>query len=397
MTREEALQKALAAVDQDYVVAIRREIHEYPEIGFDCPKTIAVVKRELDSMGYEYTEKFGISSVVATLNPEKTNFTIGIRADMDALPLQEKTDLPFKSKNDGKMHACGHDAHTAMLLGTAKALKSVEDAIDCRVKLLFQPFEEGVNGAKYMVRDGVMDDIDIIIGLHVENWLESGCIGVCPGESMAASTPITIEFFGHTAHATLPQTGKDALAMAVSAYNNIQLMMAREMDPFKHWVMSVGQLSAGTTHNVIADYAIMKISLRTYEVELNDYIIKRIEQICAQAAESFGGTYTFDGEMSAFPIINDPAISAQVLAAAAKIVGEDKIVEMRPKLSSEDFSQYLTKKPGVFFRLGTRNEAKGCVTLPHNNDFLIDEEPFQVGCKTCVQFVFDNMHGVGCP
>jgi len=122
-----------------------------------------------------------------------------------------------------------------------------------------------------------------------------------------------------------------------------------------------------------------------------------VQQICAQAAESFGGTYTFSGEMSAFPIINDPAISAQVLAAAAKIVGEDKIVEMRPKLSSEDFSQYLTKKPGVFFRLGTRNEEKGCVTLPHNNDFLIDEEPFQVGCKTCVQFIFDNMHGVGCP
>ena len=397
MTREEALKKALSAVNQDYVVAIRREIHEYPEIGFDCPKTIAVVKRELDKMGYEYTEKFGISSVVATLNPEKQNFTIGIRADMDALPLQEKTGLPFSSKNDGKMHACGHDAHTAMLLGTAKALKSVEEAIDCRVKLLFQPYEEGVNGAKYMVRDGVMDDIDIIIGLHVENWLESGTIGVCPGESMAASTPITIEFFGKTAHATLPHTGKDALAMAVSAYNNIQLMMAREMDPFKHWVMSVGQLSAGTTHNVVADYAIMKISLRTYEVELNDYILRRMNQICRQAAESFGGTCTFNGEMSAFPIINDPAISEQVLAAAAKVVGNDKIVEMRPKLSSEDFSQYLTKKPGVFFRLGTRNEAKGCTTLPHNNDFLIDEDAFQYGCKTCVQFVFDNMHGVGQP
>ena len=385
------LQTALAAVDQDYVVAIRREIHEYPEIGFDCPKTLAVVRRELDSMGIPYTESLGQSAIVAALSPNKAHYTIGIRADMDALPLQEKTDLPYSSKIDGQMHACGHDAHTAMLLGTAKALKTVEDTLDCRVLLVFQPYEEGTQGAKALVADGLMDHIDVIIGLHVENWLESGTIGVCPGESMAASTPITVEFFGRTAHATLPHTGKDALAMAVSAYNNIQLMLAREMDPFKKWVCSVGQLTAGTTHNVISDHAMMKLSLRTYEVELNNYIERRIEQICAQAAESFGGTYTYKGGMSAYPLYNDPDLSKEVLASAAKVVGEDNIVTMPPKMSSEDFSWYLTKKPGVFIRLGTRNEEKGCVTLPHNNDFLIDEDAFHLGCKTCVQFVFDHM------
>jgi len=386
-----ALQTALAAVDQDYVVALRREIHEYPEIGFDCPKTLAVVRRELDKLNIPYTEELGKSAIVATLRPDKAHYTIGIRADMDALPLQEKTGLPYSSKIDGQMHACGHDAHTAMLLGTAKALKSVEDALDCRVLLVFQPYEEGTQGAKALVADGLMDHIDVIIGLHVENWLESGTIGVCPGESMAASTPITIEFFGRTAHATLPHTGKDALAMAVSAYNNIQLMLAREMDPFKKWVCSVGQLTAGTTHNVISDHAMMKLSLRTYEVELNNYIERRIEQICAQAAESFGGTYTYKGGMSAYPLYNDPNLSKEVLASAAKVVGEENIVTMPPKMSSEDFSWYLTKKPGVFIRLGTRNAEKGCVTLPHNNDFLIDEDAFQLGCKTCVQFVFDHM------
>ena len=391
MNKQNALQTALSAVDQDYVVALRREIHEYPEIGFDCPKTLAVVRRELDKLNIPYTEELGKSAIVAALRPDKAHYSIGIRADMDALPLQEKTGLPYSSKLDGQMHACGHDAHTAMLLGTAKALKSVEDALDCRVLLVFQPYEEGTQGAKALVADGLMDHIDVIIGLHVENWLEVGTIGVCPGESMAASTPITVEFFGKTAHATLPHTGKDALAMAVSAYNNIQLMLAREMDPFKKWVCSVGQLTAGTTHNVISDHATMKLSLRTYEVALNNYIEGRIEQICAQAAESFGGTYTYKGGMSAYPLYNDPELSKEVLASAAKVVGQENIVTMPPKMSSEDFSWYLTKKPGVFIRLGTRNADKGCVTLPHNNDFLIDEDAFHLGCKTCVQFVFDHM------
>ena len=394
MSREEALKKALAAVDQDYIVSIRREIHEYPEIQYDLPRTLAVVKRELDAMGIAYTEKFGISSVVATLNEEKSQFTIGIRADMDALPLTEKTGLPYASKIEGKMHACGHDAHTAMLLGTIRALKSVKDELDCRVKFLFQPYEEGVRGAAPMVEDGVMDDIDIIIGLHVENWLPTGSIGVCPGESMAASNPITVEFFGHTAHATLPHTGRDALAMAVDAYMGIQMMLTREIDPFKRIVCSIGALQAGTTHNVISDHAVMKISLRTYEVELNDFVERRINEICAAAAANLGGSYSYDGGMRAYPLINDPTISKVVLSSAAKVVGEDKIVTMPPKMSSEDFSQYLRKKPGVFIRLGTRNEEKGCVTLPHNNDFLIDEDAFEYGSKTCVQFVFDAMNGI---
>ena len=165
--------------DKDYILNLRHEIHEYPEIGFDLPKTIAVVKRELDKLGIEYTERYGESSVVATINPERNHFTIGIRADMDALLIEEKTGLPFESKIKGHMHACGHDAHTAMLLGTAKALKEMEDKIACRVMLVFQPSEEGIrSGAKELVNGGLMNEIDIIIGMHIENWLESGKIGV---------------------------------------------------------------------------------------------------------------------------------------------------------------------------------------------------------------------------
>ena len=381
--------------DKEYIIALRREIHEYPEIGFDLPKTIAVVKRELDKLGIEYTEEYGKSSVVATINPDKKDFTIGIRADMDALLIQEKTDLPFKSKIDGQMHACGHDAHTAMLLGTAKALKAMEDKISCRVKLLFQPSEEGQqSGAELMVADGVMDDIDVIIGQHIENWLDVGTVGVCKGASMASSRTVKIQFFGKTAHATLPHSGIDALAAAVKTYNDIQFMLTREMNPFDRYVCSVGKLSAGTTQNVIADYAEMLISVRAYKNEVDEHIAKRIDQIAKNAADELGAKVEIESDLKCFVVYNNPYISELLLSSAEKIVGADNIAEMPVKMSSEDFSQYLTKKPGVFMRLGTRNEKKGCTTLPHNNDFLIDEDAFVYGSDTCVQFVLDNMNGL---
>ncbi len=378
--------------DKDYIISLRHELHEYPEIGFDLPKTIAVVKRELDSMGIEYTEKYGESSVVGIINPDKKHFTIAIRADMDALLIEEKTDLPFKSKIKGQMHACGHDAHTAMLLGTAKALKAMEDKIACRVMLIFQPSEEGIrSGAGELVQGGLMDEVDVIIGMHIENWLESGKIGVCAGSSMASSRNFRIDFHGRTAHATLPQSGADALAAAIRTYNNIQYMLAREINPFSKYVCSVGKLDGGTTQNVIADHAYMLGTIRTFDMELDRFLIRRIEEIAKNTAGETGVEAVLDTSLKAFVVYNNPYISNLVLKSAEKIT---EIQKMPKKLSSEDFSQYLTKKPGVFIRLGTRNEEKGCVTLPHNNDFLIDEDAFVTGSDTCVQFVLDNMNGI---
>ena len=379
--------------DKDYIISLRREIHEYPEIGFDLPKTIAVIKRELESLGIEYTEEYGESSVVGIINPDKSHFTIGIRADMDALLIEEKTDLPFKSKIKGQMHACGHDAHTAMLLGTAKALKAMEDKIACRVMLVFQPSEEGIrSGGEELVNGGLMEDIDVIVGLHIENWLESGKIGVCAGSSMASSRNFRIDFHGRTAHATLPQSGADALAAAIRTYNNIQYMLGREINPFSKYVCSVGKLEGGTTQNVIADHAFMLGTIRTFDMELDSFLIRRIEEIAKNTAGETGVEAVLDTSLKAFVVYNNPYISQLVLDSAKKVASG--IQKMPEKLSSEDFSQYLTKKPGVFIRLGTRNAEKGCVTLPHNNDFLIDEDAFVTGSDTCVQFVLDNMNGI---
>jgi len=379
--------------DKDYIISLRHEIHEYPEIGFDLPKTIAVVKRELESLGIEYTERFGESSVVGVINPDKKHFTIGIRADMDALLIEEKTDLPFKSKIKGQMHACGHDAHTAMLLGTAKALKAMEDKLACRIMLVFQPSEEGIrSGAEELVNGGLMDEIDIIVGLHIENWLESGKIGVCAGSSMASSRNFRVDFYGATAHASLPQSGKDALACAVRTYNNIQQVIAREVNPFEKFVCSIGQLSGGTSQNIIADHAYMVGTIRTFNMDLDDFLVRRITEIAKNEAALIGAEANVETSLQAYVVYNNPYISELVLKSAKKV--SSGIQKMPEKLSSEDFSHYLTKKPGVFIRLGTRNEEKGCVTLPHNNDFLIDEDAFVTGSDTCIQFVLDNMNGI---
>lgn len=381
--------------DKEYIINLRHEIHEYPEIEFHLPRTIAVVKRELDSLGIPYTEKYGESSVVATINPEKKGFTIGIRADMDALLIDEKNDIPYKSKIKGQMHACGHDAHTAMLLGTAKALKKLENQINCRVMLLFQPSEEGIrSGGDELVKGGVMDEIDIIIGLHVENWLESGKIGVCKGNSMASSRNFKLEFFGDTAHASLPHSGHDALAAAVDAYKTIQSMLTRQVNPFENYIFSIGKLSGGTTQNVIADYAYMVGTIRTFNMKLDEMLIQNAEDIAEHSAKNFGCRAKTTTSLQASVLYNNPYLSDCVIESAKKIVGENNIAPMPVKLSSEDFSWYLTQKPGVYFRLGTRNEQKGIVTLPHNNDFMIDEDALPIGTDTCVQFVLDYMNGV---
>ena len=386
--------KVIGSVDKEYILSLRRELHMYPELEFELPKTLALIRRELETMDIPYTEEYGKSSIIAFLNPECTGFSIALRADTDALPLTEKTGLPYASKHPGIMHACGHDAHTAMLLGTAKALKSVEKELTCKVVLVFQACEEGeLSGAKLLVRDGITDIADVFVGMHIENWLETGTVGICPGVSMAASHPLHIEFFGKAAHASLPQSGVDALAMAVETYNGIMNMKATQMNPFEQYICSVGMLSAGSTDNVIPDYAQIKVSLRTYDTNVEKFIVDNIRTLAENAAERRGGTVAFHEDTKALPLVNHEQVSERVLTSAAKIVGPDNIVTMPKKLSSEDFSFYAAKKPSAFLRLGTRNEAKEYTTLPHNNDFMLDEDALETGSRVFVQFVLDNMGG----
>lgn len=382
-------------VDKNYIINLRREIHEYPEIDFELPKTVAVVKRELDAMGIPYTEKYGQGSVVGYINPKKEGFTIAIRADMDALKIVEKNDVPYRSKIDGRMHACGHDAHTAMLLGTAKTLKAMEEQLECRVKLLFQPSEEGIkSGAMMMIENGVLDDVNIIIGQHVDGKLESGKLGVCPGYAMASSRHFKIEIFGQSAHAASPHTGIDALAIAVRMYSAIQLIITREINPQEKYLCSIGRLEAGSAQNIVADYAIMLGTIRTYDMKINHYIFERIEKIAKSLSDEMGVEIKVTGPVKSLCVYNNPYLSELVLSSMEKVVGRENVQITSPRMGSEDFSRFVAERPGVFFRLGTRNVEKGITKVVHNDDFNIDEDALEFGCRTFVQFVLDNMQGV---
>ena len=349
-------------IDNDYIVRIRREIHQYPETDFDLPKTVAVVKRELEAMGIEYTEKYGEGSVVGYINPEKEGFTIAMRADMDALCIPEKADVPYKSKIPDKMHACGHDAHTAMLLGAAKALKAMEKDLNCRVKLFFQPSEEGMkSGSEMMCANGVMDDVDVIVGQHIETLLDAGTMGVRSGFAQASSRNFKIEIFGEPTHATTPQEGIDALGIAVRIYNDVQHFMLREVDPFEKCVCSIGTMHAGKGQNNIADYAEMLGTIRALDMRVDEFIINRLEKTVKNRAEEAGAKWKLTAPLKTVSVYNDPELSAKVLESLEKVVGKENIREMPIKLGAEDFSRYQTKKPGVLFRLGVRNEEKGFV------------------------------------
>ena len=381
-------------INNEYIKNLQHELHRVPELGFDLPRTTAIVKRELESIGIEYTEKYGKSSIVAELNPEKTNFTIAIRADMDALAIKENSGVEYSSEIDGHMHACGHDAHTAILLGTVKALWEIREQIACHVRFIFQPSEEcPVSGAKMMVENGVMDGVNVIVGLHV-GGRNSGEIGVCVGASQAASRPFKLEFFGQSTHAATPHNGKDALAAAVRAYTSIKLMTSTEITPLEKYICSIGKLNSGTAQNIIPDYAEMVGTIRTFNLDVDKYIIGRIEGIAESIKAETGIDYKLTTHLKSGVVYNDPKISELVKRAAKRVVGEDNIAEIGARLGAEDFAFYGEKAPAAFFRLGIFNKEKGCLSPAHNSDFKVDDDVLHLGAETFVQFVLDNMNGI---
>lgn len=376
-------------IDHDYVIRIRRELHRIPELAFELPKTTAVVKRELDDLGIPYTEEYGQCSIVGYLNPDCTAKTVGIRADMDALPVDETTGLPFSSEHAGKMHACGHDAHTAMLLGAAKALKEIETDLPCRVKLLFQPSEEGGSGsgAAMMVKNGALDDVDVVLAQHVAGDLEVGSIGICVGNAMASSHTYRFEFFGKTAHATMPETGIDALSAAATAYCGIRELRKRETDPNEPIICSINSFHAGTTQNVVADHAVLLGTVRTFDLKTDAFLERRIEEICAAAVEGTGVTYTNTNILRSPFVYNDATVSEQVCIAAEAVIGAENVLRITQQMASEDFAHMQQKCPGVMFRLGTGNREKGINANLHNPNFTVDEDSLKIGAAIFAQFV----------
>ncbi len=313
---------------------------------------------------------------------------IALRADMDALPVEEKTDLPYKSKIPGQMHACGHDAHTAILLAVAKYVKENEKNLNCRLRLIFQPSEEGqISGAKMMVARGVMDGVDHIICTHCDNAIDVGKIGICYGDYMAACIPATITFLGKTSHAALPQFGVDANAMAVEAYVLLKEMV-KHLAGDTPYIWNVGRIQGGHVHNVIADRCEMDISFRFYDMDFAKRVEEKTREICENISEKYGGKVEINWHLSAYPVHNDKRITALF----EKIIGNSKVpvIKIPQRMSSEDFAHYLKKSPGMIFRFGTRNEKLGCTALAHRNDFKIDEDGMKAAIYTFCKYVLNG-------
>ena len=379
----------------EYATGIRRELHQYPEIGFDLPRTLALVRRELDAMGIPYTEEFGRSSIVATINPECKGFTIGIRGDMDALPMQE-ADLskPYSSKIPGQMHACGHDAHTAILLATARELKAREKELNCQVKLLFTPAEEYINpGCKEMVEDGVMEDIDCAVACHILPSLDVGKIKMRTGGGNANSMGFTIEFFGKAAHAADQQGGKDAIAMAVEAYTAMEIMVAREFKAKTPRILNIGAFNGGHTNNIVCDYCKMFCSSRTHDDAVTQKILDRCTQICEGIAAMNGGTAKVTVNKFLPYVHNDPIVVEKMRASAEKVLGKENVLDKERTLGGEDFAFFSRVKPSMMFRLGSGSSPETKFPV-HNVHMDIDERCMQIGVDIFVQFVLDNMNGI---
>lgn len=389
---------SIAPIDQEELVRLRRQLHEWPELKWDLPRTCALVRQELDKAGIPYTaDAYGPNTIVATINPHITRFTIGLRADMDALPIQENNfDKPYRSRRDGIMHACGHDAHTAMMIGTAKALYAVRDKLSCRVKILFQPCEESrPSGAQTMCQHGVMKDIDCIVMCHVNCVDDTNVISSSPSVTNCSSTAFTIEIGGRSVHAASPHLGIDALSCGVKIYNGIQTLVSREVDPFDTCVMSVTCLNAGTTVSANADRCVLQGTIRCLKDSTMAWARKRLEKLVRLTAEECSASWKLSWSGEPLPSAhNDPALFEAFRKSAAAVVGEDHFKILPPSPGGEDFAFYEQEKPGLLFGLGMRNEARGACWPAHTKDWDIDEDGLSTGVKVFVQFVLDHMNGI---
>ena len=379
-----------------YAKRIREELHAIPEIGFDLPKTIAVVHRELDKMGLSYTDKWGRSSVVGYVGPQDATFTIGIRADMDALPIQEEVDVPYKSTHDGIMHACGHDSHTALLLATLKYFVDHIHQLKCRVKFLFTPAEEYVvPGCKELAENGVMDDVDCCIATHCNPDRNVGVISMTDDAMGSNSMGFKIRFYGLAAHAAGQQKGKDAILMAVEAITAMEFMAAKELKVTDARLLNIGSIHGGKTNNVICDYVEIFGSCRAHTDEVSEFMERRIQEICQGVALTSGGRVEYERTKLLPYRVNNPIVYEKLKETAQRVLGENGIYRpMTRGLGGEDFGFLSRKKPCVFTMFGVKPVGAGTIPPVHNSKFYMDETSFEAPLKLHINFVLDNMHGI---
>jgi len=358
-----------------YIIDKRRDFHMFPELKYEEKRTSGIIQKELASLGYE-VKKIADTGIIGTLKG-KGSKTIALRADMDALPIKEATGKSYTSKIEGKMHACGHDGHIAMLLGTAKILSSLKENLNGTVKLVFQPAEEGGWGAEKVVNSGFLDDVDAVFGIHLWADLSSGVIGIKQGTLMASIDSFRINIKGKGGHAAEPEKTFDPLAVLIDIFNAYQKIISREISTFKPVILSITSINGGNTFNVIPKNASMMGTVRAVDLDARDFIIKRMEEITKGYAQAMRCEAKF--ELFAKPsmfVVNDNNL-ALFAKSILPIIGN--IVEPKMTMIGEDFSFYAKKAKTLFLFLGIRNEDKGIVFSHHHPKFDIDEDILDKG------------------
>jgi amidohydrolase len=334
---------------------------------------------------------YGVWTMIEGGKKQEDSKTVALRADIDALPIEEKTGLAYASQNLGVMHACGHDCHIAMLLGAARMLQAHKEELRGNVKLIFQSAEESCHGAEYYVKNGFLDDVDAIYGSHVWPDLESPYINVEPGARMASCDNFTITVTGKSAHGSTPHDGTDAIVTAASIIMQIQTLVSRKNDPHNPLVITIGEISGGARFNIIADQVVMKGTVRTHSAEIREQVEGWIRNLIQHVAQADGAEAVLEYEYYPAPLINDGTLAEIARNAATKLYGEDACKGLLSAMGSEDFSYYTEKVPGVFAFIGIRNEEKQITAKNHNDHFTVDESVLKRGSAMYAQFAYEYL------
>lgn len=374
---------------QDAIVDFRRDLHAIPEVGTQLPLTQAYVRQVLDSWGLTYTLSATHSTLWGDIEGGLPGKTVLLRADMDALPVQEATGLPFASRHAGKMHACGHDAHAAMLLGAIRVLLDNRAQLRGRVRFLFQADEESVSGAKFAVKEGAMEGVDAAFGCHIGNLTGSdvpvGTFWVPAGNTMASADCIYLTVRGQGCHGSTPEKGVDPITVASHIVINLQEIMAREISATQSAALTMGRIQGGTVFNIIPEAVELEGTLRTHNPEMRDFILQRVEEIAKATAAVFRAVCDVRIVRATDAVINDADLAVLAQEAIAPVAGEGLLrTTMTPNMGSEDFSCYQKEAPGVFWFLSSANREKGTCIPHHNPRFDIDEDVLWKGSAALV-------------
>ena len=374
--------RKFAFENKEELIELRRELHKYPEIGFEEFKTSKIISDYLEGLGLNVRKGIASTGVVADINSHIDDYTVALRFDIDGLPITEETGLDYSSNNIDKMHACGHDGHITIGLGMAKLLCEIKESIPARIRLIFQPAEEGKGGAKKMVEEGVLKDPvpNLIIGFHIWPYLNTGEVGLKSGPVMAAGDKFHIKLLGKGGHGSSPHLAIDPILMAAEVIQGLQKIVSRNIATSESAVLSLGTIEGGSSFNIIPSEVELSGTIRVDNTDLRGIIEERMEDVLKGVALGSGGGYEFDYE-SCFKLTTSHEELVDILyKSICESLGEEKAIFLEScNMTSEDFSEYEEYIPGLYFFLGTRNEDKDCVHPLHNPLYKLDEDTLPIG------------------